>query len=158
MSFNYLSSSSRFLKDESTFQFDISKIKTYSGRLNPEMLDECNRLELIDQLKDPAQQEHLVKEAKELVRKTFPNDINNLDLDNDHIKYVLEWSLDHITNINQIVEKDFAFIWVLPPTKSSHNLSQGNLSQISISNNSFLSYRTTIHRSSEKTCTNIGRR
>lgn len=107
-----------------TFQFDIKRINTSSNRLNPEWLKECNRLELVEQLRDPIKQDKLIEEMKELVKKTYPNDIKNLDLTNDHIKKVLEWSIDRITNLNELVEADFSFLWIIPD-KSESNLSKG---------------------------------
>lgn len=80
---------------------------------------------MVEQLKDPIKQDKLVEEVTELVKKTYPDDIKNLDLTHDHIKKVLEWTLNHIHNLNQLVEENFAFLWVLP-SKSNHNLSKGN--------------------------------
>lgn len=88
------------------------------------MLDDCNRLELIDQIKDPIKQEKLIEEVTELVKKTYPDNIKNLDLNNDHIKKILEWSIERINNLNQLVDKEFSFLWILPAT-GDHNLSKG---------------------------------
>lgn len=90
------------------------------------MLEECNRLELVEQLKNPTNQDKLIGEVTELVKKAYPDDIKNLDLNSDHIKKVLEWSLDRVNNLNQLVDEDFSFLWVLP-AKSNHNLSKGNI-------------------------------
>lgn len=114
------------------FQFDIRKINTHSCQLNPESLEECNRLDLIEQVKHPADQAKLVDEVKGLVKKAHPNE-KNLDLSDDHIKEVLEWSLlnGRISNLSELVDEEFDFIWVLPE-KSSHNLSQGELAILTI--------------------------
>lgn len=113
----------------SIFQFDIKKINVNSSQLNPECLEECNRLALMERMKNPASQAEIIDEVKSMVEKAFPNDIKNLDVNNEHIQKVLDWSLDHISNLNQLVEKDFAFLWIIPATKK-HNLSKGNPSVI----------------------------
>lgn len=107
-------------------QFDIRRISTHSSQLNPESLEECNRLELIEQMKDPVDQAKLVVEVKKLVTNAYPNDVKNLDLNDDHIRKVLEWSLNHIANLNQLVDEKLSFLWILP-RKSNHNLSKGKL-------------------------------
>lgn len=125
LSFGFISN--RFAELNSVglpFQFDIGKINTNSSHLNPESLDECNRLELIEQMKHPVDQAALIDEVKELVRNAYPDDVKNLDLNDDHIKKVLEWSLNRIANLNQLVDEKFSFLWILPE-KSSHNLSKG---------------------------------
>lgn len=79
---------------------------------------------MIEQMKDPVDQAKLVDEVKELVKKAYPDEIKNLDLNDDHIKKVLDWSLNRIVNLNQLVEEKFSFLWILPG-KSKHNLSKG---------------------------------
>lgn len=107
-------------------QFDIRRINTHSSQLNPESLEECNRLELIEQMKDPVDQVKLVDEVKKLVTNAYPDDVKNLDLNDDHIKKVLEWSLNRIANLNQLVDEKLSFLWILPG-KSNHKLSKGKL-------------------------------
>lgn len=107
-------------------QFDIRKINTHPSHLSPELLDECNRLELIEQMKHPENQAKLIDEVKELVKKSFPDEIKNLDLNDDHIQRVLTWSLNHISNLKELVDQKFSFLWILP-AKSQHNLSKGEL-------------------------------
>lgn len=109
------------------FQFDIRRINTHSSHLNPELLDECNQLELIEQMKDPANQAKLVDELRELVKQAYPNDVKHLDLSDEHVKKVLEWSLDRISNLKQLVDdkEKFSFLWVALPAGSEHNLSKG---------------------------------
>lgn len=54
-------------------QFDINKINVNSSRLNPDLLDECNRLEINKQLQDPQQVKELITEVKTLVIKEYPD-------------------------------------------------------------------------------------
>lgn len=53
-------------------QFDVSKINVNSSRLNPDLLDDCNRQELIQDISDPVASERLIREVIELVTKTYP--------------------------------------------------------------------------------------
>lgn len=105
-------------------QFDIRKIKTNSTQLNPESLEECNRLEMLEQMKHPANQAKLIDEVRGVVKKAHPNEVKNLDLNDDHIKAVLKWSMNRISNLSQLVDEQFNFLWILP-ANSSHNLSKG---------------------------------
>jgi len=93
------------------------------------LLDECNRLELIEQTKNPTQQEKLIADLTELVKQTYPDDVKNLELNSDHIKKVLGWSVGRITNLNELVEGQLSFLWVLP-AKSNHNLSKDTLEEL----------------------------
>lgn len=43
-----------------------------STKLKPEILDECNRLELIRYIEDPNLCEEIVKQVKELIKRTYP--------------------------------------------------------------------------------------
>lgn len=39
-----------------------------------EHLDECNRLELIRHIEDPALCDQIVKQVQELIKRTYPNE------------------------------------------------------------------------------------
>lgn len=54
-------------------QFDVGKINVSSSRLNPTLLDECNRQEIIQKLKDPHTAETLIEEVVALVKSTYPD-------------------------------------------------------------------------------------
>lgn len=40
--------------------------------------------------------------------------IENLDLDDHHIRNVLHWSVDRIQSLQQLVEGNLSFLWILP--------------------------------------------
>lgn len=42
------------------------------------------------------------------------NRIDNLDLDDQHIRNVLRWSVDRIQSLQQLVEGNLSFLWILP--------------------------------------------
>ncbi|KAJ6636388.1 putative glutamate--tRNA ligase, mitochondrial [Pseudolycoriella hygida] len=118
-----------YTMDELTKSFDITRINTNSGHLNPDALNECNRLDLIEQTNDPPSEAKLIEEVKDLVRKKYPENIKNLDLNDEHIRKILRWSLDRITNLNQLVDDELMFLWVLP-VKTKHNLSKATVGKL----------------------------
>lgn len=40
--------------------------------------------------------------------------IDSLDLDEQHIRSVLHWSSDRLRSLEQLVEGDLSFLWILP--------------------------------------------
>ncbi|XP_058823341.1 probable glutamate--tRNA ligase, mitochondrial [Topomyia yanbarensis] len=94
--------------------FDIGKINAHSSRLNADLLTQCNREEIMYQLKNsPGQAEALVQEVIRLVRTEF-KDNGSLDLDEKHVRDVLEWSVTRIDALQDLVKGKLSFIWVLP--------------------------------------------
>lgn len=103
------------------FQFDLKRIHTHSSRLSADLLEECNRLEIGVQMNDPVGRQQLVKQVQEIVRKTFPKEADSLDLDDEHILKVLQqWASCRLTSLQQLVEKDFQFLWILPEVNEMH--------------------------------------
>lgn len=79
------------------------------------MLDECNRLEICLQIEDPAKCPQLVKQVQEIVRRAFPKEADKLDLDENHIRHVLQrWANERLTSLQQLVDDKFRFLWILP--------------------------------------------
>lgn len=96
----------------------MKRITDHPSRLSPEKLDDCNRLELAAQIRDPARCQQLVKQVQELVRKTFPKEAESLDLDEDYIRDVLQrWACDRLTSLQKLLENDSQFLWILPDLK-----------------------------------------
>lgn len=130
-------------------QFDINKINVNSSRLNPELLDECNRLEINRQLQDPQQVNELIAEVKTLVIKEYPdkyvtlfNDMcwhfltffffyraDQLDLNDEHILSVLHWASTRIKSLQQLVSGDLLFLWVLPKKGGKMDMTAGMLNE-----------------------------
>lgn len=79
----------------------------------PERLLEFNRLELERKLSTEEETQKLTKDLKELIQTTFPKH-TNLQMDDEHIKSILRWSLTRINKLNDLVSKDMAFLWVMP--------------------------------------------
>lgn len=52
-------------------QLDIKRINKASTRLDPDHLDECNRLELIRHINDPILCKDIVKQVQELIKRAY---------------------------------------------------------------------------------------
>lgn len=101
------------------FQFDLKRVTNHSSRLKVDMLEECNRLEICAQIEDPAECPQLVKQVQEIVRQTFPKEADKLDLDENHIRHVLQrWANERLTSLQQLVDPKFYFLWILPDLKN----------------------------------------
>ncbi|CAH0600172.1 unnamed protein product [Chrysodeixis includens] len=97
-------------------EFQIDKISSHPSRLNPDLLEECNRLEIKRQLKDDQLSKALVKTLQDLITKTYPQ--HKLNLTEEHVKTVLNWSATRISRIEELVSKKFGFLWILPTNKA----------------------------------------
>ncbi|CAB3245498.1 unnamed protein product [Arctia plantaginis] len=101
--------------EELAEEFQINKISSHPSRLNPDLLAECNRLEIKRRLKDSALSDDLVADLKNLITKTYPE--HKLNLSDEHVQSVLNWAVSRITRIDELVSNKFGFLWILPTTK-----------------------------------------
>lgn len=99
---------------ELTEKFDIGRINSNSTRLNPELLKELNRLELVNKVEDPESCKKLIQEVRSLIKEKYPLNADQLDLDDDHIMSVLKWATKRISSIQELAEENLSFLWVLP--------------------------------------------
>lgn len=53
-------------------QFHIERVNSHPSRLNPELLDDLNRLEIVQRLSGKESRGELVKQVQELVREAYP--------------------------------------------------------------------------------------
>ncbi|XP_050089053.1 probable glutamate--tRNA ligase, mitochondrial [Anopheles aquasalis] len=99
--------------------FDLKKINANSSRLNPELLKHFNRAEIRHKLEnDSVAAEEIVREVTEMVRKEFPKESKQLQLEPEHVRDVLSWSLPRIDSLHDLVRGKLSFLWILPkPTK-----------------------------------------
>lgn len=109
-------------------KFDIGRINSNSSRLNPELLDDLNRLELVKKIENPAECKILIQKVRDLIKEKYPLSVDQLDLDDDHILSVLKWSTKRIHSINELIEENLSFLWVLPKlTKDKEiEINEGN--------------------------------
>ncbi|XP_067014219.2 nondiscriminating glutamyl-tRNA synthetase EARS2, mitochondrial [Anabrus simplex] len=105
---------------ELSSQFDLKRLNAHSCRLMPDRLDEFNRLELQRQLTDEKETAALVQRIKQILTETFQDKLENqsLLLQDDHIRSVLLWSQKRIHRLTDLVERNLAFLWVLPSVSS----------------------------------------
>lgn len=108
---------------ELTKKFDINRINANSSRLNPDLLNDLNRLELSNHVENPEKLKNLIVQVRQLVKETYPLSADQLDLDDDHIMNVLKWSLKRINTINELAEENLSFLWVLPKIAKDKEIS-----------------------------------
>ncbi|KAL0895318.1 hypothetical protein ABMA27_011462 [Loxostege sticticalis] len=101
--------------DELAEEFQIDRISSHPSRLNPDLLQECNRLELKRQLQDDQLSQTLVTKLQDLIKQTYPT--QNLNISQEHIRTVLNWAVVRVSKIEDLVSSKFGFLWILP----SHN-------------------------------------
>lgn len=89
--------------------------------MNPDLLRECNRLDIKRQMADEEQSKALVKKLQSLILEKYSKE--NLNVSESHLKNVLIWSTQRIGKIEELVSSKFAFLWVLPGTKPDVDLS-----------------------------------
>lgn len=97
-----------------TKKFSVDRINSNSSRLNPDLLDDLNRLELVNQIENPKQCKLLIETLRRLVQEKYPLSADQLDLDDDHILNVLKWGSKRVHSVNELAEEKLAFLWVLP--------------------------------------------
>lgn len=97
-----------------TEKFDIDRINSNSSRLNPELLDELNQLELVKKIEDADECKILIQKVRDLIKSKYPLSVDQLDLDDDHILSVLKWSVRRIHRLDELTEGELSFLWVLP--------------------------------------------
>ncbi|XP_052844967.1 probable glutamate--tRNA ligase, mitochondrial [Drosophila gunungcola] len=94
-------------------QFHIERVNSHPSRLNPELLDDLNRLEIAQRLSDQESRLKLVNQVHELVKNAYPQH-SNLDLAEDHIADVLNWSSKRLTLLQDLTSSKLSFLWVKP--------------------------------------------
>ncbi|KAJ0181457.1 hypothetical protein K1T71_003542 [Dendrolimus kikuchii] len=102
--------------DELAQEFKIDKVSSHPSRLNPDLLEECNRQELKRQLQDDNLTNELVANLQKLIIEKYPqHDINTSE---NHVKSVLNWSVTRIARLDELVTNKYGFLWILPSKKS----------------------------------------
>ncbi|KAH0553600.1 probable glutamate--tRNA ligase, mitochondrial [Cotesia glomerata] len=133
-------------------QFDINKINTHSSKLNRDTLMELNKLEIVNLLSDNNNTKILVEKVRRLVLETFPDRQHDgsLQLDDDHIVTILNWAVNRIHTLKDLVNKEFSFLWVMPQSQVTTSENSELIKVLSteltqVDNNDF-------HRNNLKTC------
>lgn len=95
-------------------KFDIKRINSNSSRLNPDLLDDLNKLQLSKRLDDPEKCKELIEKVREMIKLKYPLNAEELDLDDEHINEILRWSVKRISTIDELIGENLSFLWVLP--------------------------------------------
>ncbi|XP_055687029.1 probable glutamate--tRNA ligase, mitochondrial [Lutzomyia longipalpis] len=96
-------------------KFDISRVNSHSSRLNPDHFNDLNRWEIKRHVEDPELCPKVIDNLRQMIQEAYPN--HNLDLSADHIRTVLQWASstsNRLTTLNQLVEGNLAFLWIVP--------------------------------------------
>ncbi|XP_037934094.1 probable glutamate--tRNA ligase, mitochondrial [Teleopsis dalmanni] len=115
--------------DELAAQFNIENVNSHPSRLNPELLDAFNRLELIRLINNESTLPILIDHVKNLIKETYPNE-QNLDLNTAHIEYVLRWSSKRITFLKELTSAKLSFLWVKPSNFSTKDISTAQIEKL----------------------------
>lgn len=97
-------------------KFDITKIKTSSGKLSPEKLLEFNKLELNKLLMNEKNHKFLVERVKKIITDAYLVDVDASELDDDHILQILKWARHRICKLNDLASPNMIFLWTSPKT------------------------------------------
>ncbi|CAG9782684.1 unnamed protein product [Diatraea saccharalis] len=97
--------------DQLAEEFQIERISSHPSRLNPDLLQECNRLD-IKRMMSSSERTRLVTKLQELVKQTYPE--QSLNVTDEHVNSVLNWAITRITRIEDLVSPKFGFLWILP--------------------------------------------
>ncbi|XP_017482137.1 PREDICTED: probable glutamate--tRNA ligase, mitochondrial [Rhagoletis zephyria] len=99
--------------NELAHRFNIERVNSHPSRLNPDLLNDFNRLHILKLLQSKENSKDLVERVKVLVREAYPKE-KNLDLGNPHIENVLKWACSRLTFIEDLTEANLSFLWVRP--------------------------------------------
>lgn len=69
-------------------------------------------------INDKTKRDKLIVDIKKLIEQKFPNEVKNLDLNDEHIAKVLDTLKCRLSYISDLVGMDFSFLWVLPDLKT----------------------------------------
>lgn len=106
-------------------QFNINRINVHSSRLNFQLLNDCNRSELLQQIEDPEKCEKLIVEVCTLVQSKYPQYIEDLDLNRDHVRNILKWAGHRVNTIKELVDGKLSFLWILPKLTKDTPIDKG---------------------------------
>ncbi|XP_050408821.1 probable glutamate--tRNA ligase, mitochondrial [Patella vulgata] len=90
--------------------FHVARIKRQYGRLDPQWLEEANKVQLKNKIKCPDERVKLIKFIGDIVHKEFGT------INEDYIGRVLDWSIaeNRIVKLQDLVGSRFIFLWSTP--------------------------------------------
>ncbi|XP_054271527.1 probable glutamate--tRNA ligase, mitochondrial [Macrosteles quadrilineatus] len=100
--------------DQLAAEFDLGLVGVASCRVSLERLDDFNKAELARQMANETEMAVLVKQFRSKVAETYKDQLE-LDLNEDYVRSVMQWSLQRITRLGQLAGPNFSYLWVRPP-------------------------------------------
>lgn len=110
-------------------QFRIGRVNSHPSRLNSELLNDYNQLEIKRRLSGEQTRMQLVALVQQLVKQAYPKH-DNLDLDKSHILDVLSWAAQRLNLIQDLTSSKLSFLWVKPSNFKLQDLSAAQLQQL----------------------------
>ncbi|KAL5292896.1 EARS2 family protein [Megaselia abdita] len=110
--------------------FDVSRLNSHPSRLNHDLLNDFNRMEIQRRIDNKEACEKLVKEVSELVLSKYSQNYSNLDLDESHVKNILSWSSNRICTLKDLVDAKLSFLWIRPTVAILSDLTEENLQDL----------------------------
>lgn len=96
-------------------KFDVSLINSNSCQVPLDKLGYFNQAQLKIEINTDLGMKQTTEKLKNIVQNTFSNDKSvELDLSENHLNNILRWSVNRITNINELIHENYKFIWLKP--------------------------------------------
>ncbi|XP_034482175.1 probable glutamate--tRNA ligase, mitochondrial [Drosophila innubila] len=115
--------------DELAQEFRIERVNAHPSRLNSELLNDYNQLEIKRRLSGEQTRPELVKLVQQLVKQAYPSH-SNLDLAESHILDVLNWAAQRLQLIQDLTSSKLSFLWVKPTEYELKDLTPAQLQQL----------------------------
>lgn len=103
----------------------MSRLNSHPSRLNHDLLNDFNRMEIQRRIDNKETCDELVKEVSELVLSKYSQNYTNLDLEVSHIKNILRWSSNRINTLKDLVDSKLSFLWIRPKDAIVSELTDG---------------------------------
>ncbi|XP_055911743.1 probable glutamate--tRNA ligase, mitochondrial [Eupeodes corollae] len=103
--------------------FNIENLNSHPGRLNPDLLNDFNNLEIRRKLSDENETDELIKTVRGMVRSKYPE--RNIDLETPYLKSILKWSAERLSNLSDLTSDKFNFLWTDGSAVNTKELTKG---------------------------------
>ncbi|XP_060655265.1 probable glutamate--tRNA ligase, mitochondrial [Drosophila nasuta] len=110
-------------------EFRLELVNSHPSRLNAQLLNDYNQLEIKQSLTTQQSREQLVKHVQQLVKQTYSTH-SHLDLAESHIVDVLNWAAQRLTLIQDLTSSKLSFLWVKPNQFELKDLTAEQLQQL----------------------------
>lgn len=108
--------------------FNIENLNSHPGRLNPDLLNDFNSLEIRRKLSNEQETRELVEVVRNMVRLKYPErDINLTDL---YIQNILKWSAQRLSTLSDLVSEKFHFLWTDGNTVNTTELTKDQILEL----------------------------